>query len=360
MPDSVNDKLQNRSIRHAVYLEGVKTYQQNIVLQFMNEDVLPEIQKIITNALSATPTKARPSGTNSTKRLKKMERDVNKAVNKGINKTYILNRDNMKKVAETEALFQVHMIEDAFPAPITLGTPSLTSMHQAVVNNPFQGETLRGWWDTVSVSGQNDILREINIGLVNGQSNQTIARRVWGTNSGSAFNKMRRNAVTIVRTATTEASQIAREQTYEKNADIIKGVQYVATLDSRTTEICASLDGKEFKVGQGPRPPMHMRCRSTTVPITKSWEEIGLGRFGLKEPTPQLRASANGRVPAKTTYPEWLSKQPQSVQNRVLGKGKAEIFRKDPSNPDEAFSRFVDTNFKPISLERVKQLEGIE
>jgi SPP1 gp7 family putative phage head morphogenesis protein len=46
-----------------------------------------------------------------------------------------------------------------------------------------------------------------------------------------------------------------------------KKYRYVATLDSRTSSICAALDGREFEYGKGPMPPQHFNCRSTTVPI---------------------------------------------------------------------------------------------
>jgi len=43
---------------------------------------------------------------------------------------------------------------------------------------------------------------------------------------------------------------------------------WVSVLDSGTTDICRSLDAKTFEVGKGPKPPMHVRCRSTTAPYT--------------------------------------------------------------------------------------------
>ena len=49
---------------------------------------------------------------------------------------------------------------------------------------------------------------------------------------------------------------------------LVKGYQYSAIMDSRTTEICSGLHGKKFKANEAPIPPMHFNCRSVLIPIT--------------------------------------------------------------------------------------------
>lgn len=55
--------------------------------------------------------------------------------------------------------------------------------------------------------------------------------------------------------------------------------EYLATLDRRTSEVCASLDGKTFLVSDAQAgrnyPPMHPNCRSTTIPYFASDEFDG-------------------------------------------------------------------------------------
>ena len=66
----------------------------------------------------------------------------------------------------------------------------------------------------------------------------------------------------------------------EKNLPGIAAFQFSAVIDSVTTPICLSLDGKIVKPNdpdlQSLRPPLHHGCRSILVPIT------------LKEPTPEI------------------------------------------------------------------------
>ncbi|KYG90374.1 hypothetical protein A0U40_18230 [[Bacillus] sp. KCTC 13219] len=76
--------------------------------------------------------------------------------------------------------------------------------------------------------------------------------------------------------------------------------QFLATLDLRTSDICASLDGKKFATKDKQAgvncPPMHPNCRSTTIPVVEyDAEEVRLAKL-------------NGtyyEVPATMTYDEW-------------------------------------------------------
>ncbi len=147
-------------------------------------------------------------------------------------------------------------------------------------------------------------------------------------------------------------SSQAREITFAGNEDIIKGVQWVSTLDARTTEICMSLDGQVFSIGEGPRPPAHVGCRSSIIPVLKSWKELGIN---LKEAPPGTRASMDGQVADTVTYPDWLKDQPASVQDEALGPARAELFR-----DGVPIERFVDDRFNPLTLDQIKTREGLE
>ena len=54
--------------------------------------------------------------------------------------------------------------------------------------------------------------------------------------------------------------------------DNMRGMEYSAIMDSRTTEVCSGLDGKIFKMSDPQldnlRPPNHYNCRSVLVPVT--------------------------------------------------------------------------------------------
>jgi len=130
----------------------------------------------------------------------------------------------------------------------------------------------------------------------------------------------------VVAIARTEIQRVANEtamRSYALNADLIKGVQYLATLDSRTCPICAAKHNHVYPmvggrpVGLERLPPLHPRCRCFLAPVTKSWKELGL-------PAPNR---FDGEPAKATTFDKWLSRQKRDVQDDILGATRAKLWR---------------------------------
>lgn len=83
----------------------------------------------------------------------------------------------------------------------------------------------------------------------------------------------------IVRTESTGAYNQGRllEARSKDIASRMRGMEYSAIMDSRTTPVCQALDGKIFEIGDPNldrlKPPNHFNCRSVLVPIT-DYDEI--------------------------------------------------------------------------------------
>lgn len=81
--------------------------------------------------------------------------------------------------------------------------------------------------------------------------------------------------------------------------------EYVATLDSHTSEICREHDGKVYKVSEAipgvNYPPLHVFCRSTTAPHIPNLRDIKSTRMA-RDPT----TGKSVRVP-KQSYKEWIN-----------------------------------------------------
>lgn len=82
----------------------------------------------------------------------------------------------------------------------------------------------------------------------------------------------------------------------------VEEYEIVATLDSHTSDICRSLDGKVFKMSDykpgATAPPFHVYCRSTTAPHFKDNFDAG----------ERAARGADGKtyyVPDDVTYSEW-------------------------------------------------------
>lgn len=104
----------------------------------------------------------------------------------------------------------------------------------------------------------------------------------------------------------TEHAYIAGEATFKGYEETcVEEYEYLATLDTRTSQICRDMDGKTFKLSEKVvwlnYPPLHCRCRSTTVPYFEDEESYGK----------RIARDYEGKVyyvPEEMTYHEWYDK----------------------------------------------------
>lgn len=187
-----------------------------------------------------------------------------------------------------------------------------------------------------------------------GWTNQRLMQSIRGTKAlgfkDGILATTRRNAEAIARTSVQHVASSARMATWEKNNDIVTGYRWVSTLDGKTTQVCRSLDGKVFKLNQGPRPPIHINCRSTTV--AELDEKLGLDF--LDEGA--TRSSENGYVPAGQNYYDWLKTQPAAFQNQALGKTRATLFRDGGLSADKFAALNLNKNFQPLTLDEMREV----
>jgi len=153
----------------------------------------------------------------------------------------------------------------------------------------------------------------------------------------------------VVRTAIQHVASTARMETWAANADVVEVYRWVSTLDNKTTPTCRSLDGQVFKLGRGPRPPVHIRCRSTTVAeVDPKYDFLDEGA---------TRSSASGYVDGDLTYYEWLKTQPEAFQDSAIGPTRGKLLR-DGGLTAEEFARLnLGRNFEPLTLEEMRKLE---
>lgn len=225
--------------------------------------------------------------------------------------------------------------------------------HKEALKRPVQatGEPLEDMiknWSNRAIQRTNNAVR---IGYDQGQTVPQIIKRLIGTEGMRKKDGLgevtRREARTVVRTAVQHVAATAREVTWEENNDLVEGVEWVSTLDSKTTPQCRALDGRKFKLKEGPRPPIHPNCRSTTAPdLTSEFDFLDEGA---------TRSSQDGYVDAEETYYSWLKKQSTEFQDEVLGPMRGKLFRDGGLSADEFARLQLDKNFKPITLAEMKE-----
>ncbi len=150
--------------------------------------------------------------------------------------------------------------------------------------------------DTLAAELRQTLLK----GVLTGKSSGRMAAEIQ-----DRFHASYSRALTLVRT---EHSYCANSAELARYKDIdVKKYRFVATLDSHTSEICRDLDGQEFPVEDAAPgtnyPPMHPRCRSTTIEALSAALMQKLERRARDPETGKLMT-----VPADMTYREWYGK----------------------------------------------------
>ena len=241
-------------------------------------------------------------------------------------------------------------------------TFSLTAAKGSTITLP-SGQVIEKAFRGIASSQADLISREIRVGITEGESLAKISKRLrgrlqFGKNqemtakaqalAGGNGMKLANNQVrTIVRTSVNQVQTMASQEVYAANQDVTQRYEYVATLDSRTTALCGSLDGKTFKYGEGPMPPQHFNCRSTTVPIIDDDD--------LRKRFPDTRPSSVGRVSQDESYPDWLNKNP-SMQTEALGNKKPffnYLIKTKNKSPREALRQIIRDDGSELSLKDV-------
>lgn len=192
-----------------------------------------------------------------------------------------------------------------------------------------------------------EIKQIITDGLSLGDTTPEISKKI----SNKISTLHRRQLDTLVRTAANHASSVGRNAVYDDNSDILEGYEWVSTLDSRTTLVCGSRDGKAYPIG-GPVPPAHWGCRSTTIPKVR--DEFTLAR-GIKGDRPSVGASGAEKVSGKSTYGGWLRKQPKEFVDEALGVERSKLFRSGKLSID----KFVDPTGRAYTLEQLRSMNQI-
>lgn len=351
-PESVSQRLANILTRRQVYTERYANHVAREVVKLLGQSDARIMARL--KAMPEGYTKARADAVIAA---------IREITRVAYSKTARMLRKEMIGLALAERDFTLSALRAAYPIRVSWTAPTVTSLRTIVRSQPFQGRVLSRWASELARTKVQRVTQAVRIGWVEGQPVPELARNVR-----ALLDIDRRGAEAVARTAVSFVANASRDALYQQNDAIIKAVRWTSTLDGRTTPICIARDGEEYPPNSGPRPPAHFGCRSTTVPITKSWAELGLSGADPERPVSRpfvsdTRKVANipkserdaliGRV-EDTTYPEWLADQSREFQNDVLGRERAEIFRRGNLPID----RFVNDKGSWLNLEQLREREA--
>lgn len=285
---------------------------------------------------------------------------------------------DLLKIAEVETIRVAETINRVIQVDIASPLLDRLTLRSLVNGSLIQGAPSKDWWADQSKALQKRFERTMRESITVNETIGDMVRRVRGTRvNGFADGIMKtttQKAEALARTSAQSVAQNARFEMYKENDDVVKGMQWQATLDGRTTPICQALDNQAWDLEGEPvgttslpflgPPPAHWNCRSTLIPLLKSWDELTSSKNrSLKKKlregsvSKKTRASLDGQVSADLKYGDWLKqkneKNPKFVE-RILGPTKYRLWTKGKLS----FTDMVDQSHRPLTVGQLRAKVG--
>lgn len=229
------------------------------------------------------------------------------------------------------------------------------SMVEEILRNKWSGALFsERIWKNLNVANQT-IKEELLVGFMTGRSYRKTAKCIEKRMAVGSMEARR-----LVRTESTYIACMAELESCKEMG--FKQYQYVATLDMRTSEMCAAMDRKIFDVEDGVpgynMPPLHPWCRSTIIAYMEERDLSRLTRSARDPETGKLY-----EVPADMTYEEWkksldkergagyVDKRRRMAANETADREQYDRYLKvlGKKNLPKTFDKFQDLKYNRIS-----------
>lgn len=269
--------------------EELKSFKESIkdIADYVKEH---KLDKDFENKIKILRAKSRISRLDELKtkidfEVEKLYNNVNTSLEEELQNTFedgyyetIFNQQKFLGFSDNFAMLNTKAIEKA------VTTPYMTENYSDVL-----------WKNKTNL--ENILNQQIPQGIILGYNPRKVAD-IASKQLGSKYN----SAVRLIRTEYNLILNDATAQGY-KEAGIEK-YQILATLDSRTSDICREMDGeiiplKEKEVGVN-YPPFHPNCRTTTIPYFEPDEfDVEIEQY-IKD-----RNGIKHKINEDVTYEEW-------------------------------------------------------
>lgn len=375
-------------------LDGVVTHTVNLlrVAAGQRKDVLAMLEKLETALLNDLQETTGKSAFTAA-RLKALLAQTTKTITTAYDAIASNNNKALSKIAALEATKLVNVTNQALGVAINSVGMSPEQLAAIAGKTLINGKYPKEHWDDQSDLLKGKFSTAMREGMLKGESIDKLAQRVRGTKEKAYTDGImvasKAQATALVRTSVLTVANQSKIDTILNNLDINKGIQWVSTLDNRTTPICRALDGLQWTVpdftpvGHNkafPGPTAHWGCRSTQIPITRSWKELagpgakfattdgeagnveellqkrlqemGMSAEQAAKVKADTRASMDGQVAAKTTFEDWLNKKPAEFQDQLLGPQRAAMWR----DGSVTIAEMTDQDNRPLTISELKAL----
>jgi hypothetical protein len=200
-----------------------------------------------------------------------------------------------------------------------LAHPSVKQVSREIESAPVCGRLLAEWCADVSYVLFRRTRDVVRTGVEEGLPEEYLLSSVVGSRRlnyrDGVVESVRRDVGGLAQTLVTRSTVLAKASLFEANDDVFDREMWCSVVDGSTSSPCRARDGQVSKLGDGPRPPAHWRCRSTILGLLRGFPP-----------------------PSRDTYSKWVARQTSETQDEVLGASQAKLFREGGLKLD----RFVD------------------
>lgn len=354
MDDNASTAAADWANRHAIDLARVEAGSVKAVESFLGE---------LEGDLTAIVVK----GDLKPGKKERVERVI-KSAQDAIGKTYSAvqadQADTLKAVAKTSDKIAAKSMNAAVGVDVFNPILTESQLTSLVKDRNVFGASSGEWWKGQDAALRDKFAKQMRQGYALGEDVDSLARRIRGTKANGytdgIMKASRREAQALARSSVQTVSNAARLKSFEGMGAMLKGIEWISTLDTRTTPICKALDGLQWSFpdlkpkGHGkafPGPTAHWNCRSTQTPVVASWDDLaGKKLAALDNATLQARveeklkkkgwsdervakvkvkarASMDGQVSRKMDFEAWLKSKPQSFQRKTLGPSRFALWQ---------------------------------
>ncbi len=230
-------------------------------------------------------------------KLQELQANLNTQIMILTGEQQVMLSEVMKQVYLQGFLKTMYEVQKGLGMGVSFTVPSNDDVLK-ILKNPWNGNHYSNSIWTNKAKLTNWLNTDLPRHFAAGASNQKMAKDL-----AAKLDTNYKSAVRLVRTEVNYISNQSSMDAYEESG-VVDRYQILATLDSRTSEICQEMDGKIFNVNEKKvsvnMPPFHVHCRTTTVPyFDDDLDDEDLTRIARD------KDGKSYYVPATMTYKEW-------------------------------------------------------
>lgn len=339
-----NQVIADRMIRRHIFVQRLSNEQARKILKLWDR-LRPTIAGTLAELLDGKTTL-------NNKQLSTLLKGLEGTIRTELREDFQTLAKDLEEFAQTEADFLHDTVAKAIQPALSVPAVEIVvpvtgaQIATSAMANPFQGNTLVQWPDSLTEWTKTQISNHVRAGFLQGKPTMDIIRDVRQSLGGRSAQAIS----SVVKSAVNHYAATAREIMVKANDDILEGRQWLSTLDTHTSPMCqlrdrlkypmtvttATLgqrDGKNVpgsQYGAGPGK-LHFCCRSTETWIVKGMENWPKGkRPALKQTEAGLFSE---QVSAQTDFFSWVQRQPRYVLEQLYGIQRADQILKGLNVP---------------------------